>query len=909
MIKKTITILTAFCLVFTSAFGGASAITYANTSENGEGNMQPVPEVLSVDTEYARDPETGYIYPLEEMDVPESKTAMANPEGRNKASLPAQYPTGGISEITSTYPATRSQSPYGTCWAHASVACAEFDLVKNHQYYGPTLDLSELQLAYFTYHTANDKLGNLDGDENYMSSNAVENYLNVGGNAAFAIQNLAQWKGLASDSGDLAYSNAVNSPSYSINSAYAYQNDRAKLENAYLIDIKSNPAAVKEAIQTYGAVDASYYSNDAYYYSNNNGYYCYDTGLGTNHDIAIVGWNDNFAANSFPEGKRPSRNGAWLVRNSWSTANNQSESCYFWMSYDDKSLANTVYVMDFVPGTKYANIYQHDGANGDGSIGVEKAANVFTAKNPENRGSEALQAVMVSFTYEADVQYQIDIYSGLPTGTTTNPEAGYHHTYATTTGTTTHAGIHTIYLKQPVYLAPGEKYAIVVTSKNGQVWFDTEYTKAYTYKEGTATVGWFTSVGSADRGESLYKTRTSNNGWGDVVDFTGDLSGYENFRIKGLTTNSDIKKYTVTYQLNGGTAASGNPAWYLSNSGSTTLKTPTRAGYHFLGWYTDSGYTNKITTISGSLGRNLTLYAKWCSDGNASQTTILSRATASGNGSYKVTCGSCGIVKGTYTTYKASSIKLNSTKLAYSGKNKNPYPVIKDANGKKLVNGTDYTYKYSKSTRKSVGRYYVTVTFKNKYSGSKKLYYTVVPKAPSSASAKLYGYDDIKVSWSKCTGASGYYVYYKTSKSSKYSKYKRTTKRSIKFSNLSDNVKYNFKIVPYYKSGDTRYKSTKYKVVSTTTLKKLKQPSMKKASAGRVSLKWKSISGASGYQVYWAKTKNGKYRKLCDYSKKYSGVTFSVGKGETYWYKTRAYKKVGSKKIYGPWSTTKKYKR
>lgn len=906
MCKKLITIMMAFCLVFTSAFGGGSAIAYGSTSQMNEKNMQPVPEVLSEETEYVRDPGTGYIYPKEELEVPNSETAMANPEGRNRASLPAMYPANEVWDVIGKYTPTRTQSPYGTCWAHASVACAEFDLVKNHSY-GKSLDLSELQLAYFTYHTANDRLGNLDEDYIYIPSGA-ENFLKVGGNANYAMQTLAQWKGLTYES-YLPYSKAGSVLSEGIKDPEcAYKNDVAKLENAYMIDIKENPTAVKEAIRTYGAVDASYYHDGGYYYSGNNGYYCYKQGLGTNHDIAIVGWNDHFDASSFPSGRQPARNGAWLIRNSHSTANNASEYCYFWMSYEDKTLGNTVFAFDFVPGSKYANIYQHDGTSTYGSVGVEKAANVFTAKNPDGAGSVMLQAVMIPFLSDADVKYQIDIYSGLASGTTTNPESGYHHSYATTTGTTTHAGMHTVNLRQPVYLYPGEKFSIVVTSKSGNRWFATELTRNVTYQENGVDVKWFNTVGTADPGESLYKTYASYNGWADAA--TDNLTENGNFRIKGLTTNSTVKKYAVTYNLNGGVNHGSNPAYFLSTwGGSVTLKNPTRSGYHFLGWYSDAACTKRVTSISYYTQANQTLYAKWCSNGNGAKTTVLSRATTSANGSYKLTCNTCGTVRGTHTAPYVTSIKLNATKLAYTGENRNPYPVIKDANGNKLVNGTDYTYKYSKSKRKSVGRYSLTVTMKGKYSGSKKLYYTVVPKAPSSASAKLYGYDDIKVSWSKCTGASGYCIYYKTSKSSKYKKYKRTTKTYLKFGNLSDNVKYNFKIVPYYKSGDKRYTSTKSKVVSTTTLKKLAQPSMKRKSGGKVFLTWNYISGASGYQVYWAASQKGKYSKLCEYSNKYSGVTFSVGSGTAYWYKTRAYKTVGKKRIYGPWSTAKKYVR
>ena len=239
--KKWITIFAAFCLVFTSTFGSASAIVYGSTSENVEENMQPVPEVQSVEPEYVRDPETGYIYPEEEMDIPTSQTAMANPEGRNRAVLPSLYPPGDVWDIMNKYPPTRKQSPYGTCWAHAGVACAEFDLVKNHGY-GKSLDLSELQLAYFTYHTANDRLGNLDGDSNYIPAGA-ENFLQVGGSGYYALPTLAQWKGLAYES-SLPYSNAANALSYGVNSSLAYLNNGAKLENGYQLDIKQNPSAV-----------------------------------------------------------------------------------------------------------------------------------------------------------------------------------------------------------------------------------------------------------------------------------------------------------------------------------------------------------------------------------------------------------------------------------------------------------------------------------------------------------------------------------------------------------------------------------------------------------------------------------------------------------------------------------------
>jgi uncharacterized repeat protein (TIGR02543 family) len=69
--------------------------------------------------------------------------------------------------------------------------------------------------------------------------------------------------------------------------------------------------------------------------------------------------------------------------------------------------------------------------------------------------------------------------------------------------------------------------------------------------------------------------------------------------------------YTITYQLNGGANDSRNPSSYTIESANISLNNPTRAGYTFGGWYSDSSLTTKVSSISkGSYG-NKTLYAKW----------------------------------------------------------------------------------------------------------------------------------------------------------------------------------------------------------------------------------------------------------------------------------------------------------
>ncbi len=69
--------------------------------------------------------------------------------------------------------------------------------------------------------------------------------------------------------------------------------------------------------------------------------------------------------------------------------------------------------------------------------------------------------------------------------------------------------------------------------------------------------------------------------------------------------------YSITYNLNGGTNNPSNPASYTMDSGNITLLDPTRSYYTFKGWYSDSGFTTKVTTINASSLTNITLYAKW----------------------------------------------------------------------------------------------------------------------------------------------------------------------------------------------------------------------------------------------------------------------------------------------------------
>ncbi|HPT88955.1 MAG TPA: InlB B-repeat-containing protein, partial [Bacilli bacterium] len=74
----------------------------------------------------------------------------------------------------------------------------------------------------------------------------------------------------------------------------------------------------------------------------------------------------------------------------------------------------------------------------------------------------------------------------------------------------------------------------------------------------------------------------------------------------------DNTKYTITYELDGGTLTN-EVTSFTKKDLPVTLPTPTRDGYVFLGWYLDSEFSGEpVTKITEA--KNITVYAKWISE-------------------------------------------------------------------------------------------------------------------------------------------------------------------------------------------------------------------------------------------------------------------------------------------------------
>ena len=149
--------------------------------------------------------------------------------------------------------------------------------------------------------------------------------------------------------------------------------------------------------------------------------------------------------------------------------------------------------------------------------------------------------------------------------------------------------------------------------------------------------------------------------------------------------------------------------------------------------------------------------------------TKTTKATTSKNGKVVKKCAECGKISSEKTIYKVTSFKLSTTKYTYSGATRTPTVTVKDYKGKKLTKDTDYTVTYE-SGRTDVGEYTVTVKLTGKYSGTKKLYFTIVPKAPTISSLTAKSKSLVVKLNPQTEQSSGYQIEYSTSKSFKSSK-------------------------------------------------------------------------------------------------------------------------------------------
>ena len=348
-------------------------------------------------------------------DIGENK-AQAADISENTSIIPTKYDLRDRARISTI----RNQGTYGTCWSFAALSAMESVLLPEQS--------MEFSVDHMTL------------------CNGFNLTQNDGGEYTMGMAYLASWKGPVYEADDPYGDKKTNESLTAVKHVQEMQ----------IIDGKDYEK-IKEAVFKYGGVQTSIYnalrSSQSYspYYNRKTSAYCYIGTEKPNHDVVIIGWDDNYSKDNFSvdlEG-----DGAFICQNCWGS--DFGEDGIFYISYYDTNIGthNVVYT-GIEDVNNYDHIYQSDLCGWVGQLGYNKegifGANVFTAG-----GDEDLQAVSFYATGK-DSEYEIYVVRNF------EDETSLKNKIPVASGKLSNAGYYTVKLKQQIAVNAGERYAVVL---------------------------------------------------------------------------------------------------------------------------------------------------------------------------------------------------------------------------------------------------------------------------------------------------------------------------------------------------------------------------------------------------------------------------------------------------------------
>lgn len=255
------------------------------------------------------------------------------------------------------------------------------------------------------------------------------------------------------------------------------------------------------------------------------------------------------------------------------------------------------------------------------------------------------------------------------------------------------------------------------------------------------------------------------------------------------------------------------------------------------------------------------------------------------------------------STYVGRKISLDA---AFSPKKSTVSSITWKSSNSKVVKITSSSGK--KATAVSTGYGNATITATTTNGLTKDI--SIKVSRPSFEKVSVRGYRSVNLSWYKVYGAKGYAIYRSTSKNGTYIKIatiKNANTTSYVDKGLTTGQTYYYQLRSYKTSGGKYVYSNRSSIKSVIPAPqppRLNELSL--SGSSKVKVSWKSVFGASGYQVYRSNAKNDEYKRVRTTTGKTSTSYYNrLREKGTYFYKVRAYRVVKGKKVYGAYSEVK----
>lgn len=317
-------------------------------------------------------------------------------------------------------PLVKNQGSYGTCWAFAALSAMESALLPEEE--------SQFSVDHMTM------------------CNSFHLTQDDGGEYTMGMAYLAAWQGPVYEKDD-PYGDGETDP---------LLEPVAHVQEMQVIDGKDYEK-IKEAVFKYGGVQTSIYSSIrssqsvSTFYNKQTNSYCYIGTEKPNHDVLIIGWDDNYSKENFSVSLEG--DGAFICQNSWGSE--FGDNGVFYVSYYDTNIGthNVVYT-GIEEVDNYDHIYQSDLCGWVGQLGYKKdsiyGANVFTAEREENLVAASFYAT------GKDTQYELYVVKDF------EDEDSFEKKQKVASGSLKNAGYYTIDFDEEVPVEKGERYAIVL---------------------------------------------------------------------------------------------------------------------------------------------------------------------------------------------------------------------------------------------------------------------------------------------------------------------------------------------------------------------------------------------------------------------------------------------------------------